>query len=577
METKQTAQEQEEQEQPEQQQSSKYAHHAGLFMKKLMAAVTETVRTMTTTQTSHEADAGWRKIIPWNTSMNNDDVMFWWLSAPKPIPPTWLISVYQASHLSEPLIAFLSLKIVGSPTLFLASLFRCAMYVARERVAGVEKDLCTLGALLVPTLFMRWFRNPLAGVVIRRKPFNLLAYLIGYVQFVSWCFAKPDTVSFYLLRRVLLWVRTTFHHYCYRVAKLSQRPSAFPEDASEITKEWIIDSFEKSSDVFDTENSSLPVVKSISLEPLSDEEQSEKMTTDTGSHIDSNYVPRHPSIGFRVNIQYRGGSSFDFRFPGSVIAVVTSRDLGARLRTRGMSSSLREAFFYQHVSPMLDVFETEQDSMGAEVGTFMLKVLKSYRIQYDDRRGISLLLLEDNELACTESWGGIQPGDDLVGATWAQACSVAVRYARFHSLHWRPSVDCFEAEMPKLSLFPLYDWMSIPSEIMNHLLAQSVAQLREEEFIDYELVPAQASETTSKIETDPWCKILSQAHQRLLKQLTEHFGLLLGLMMKGPATILHGACRMENLLWPVVTETEQAQQRARHVSHSKIAFCSDCF
>lgn len=139
-----------------------------------------------------------------------------------------------------------------------------------------------------------------------------------------------------------------------------------------------------------------------------------------------------------------------------------------------------------------------------------------------------------------------------MGGTWEQACSVAVRYARFHSIYWAESLPQLKEQHPELSLYRPYDWM------------------------DNILVPKMLKHAFAKMLADPdLAAFVTPDDERLVQTLARHFQSFIKHLQSGSMTFIHGDARMENMLWPRLS-TSASEPRFQHqenrVAHGGLDF-----
>jgi thiamine kinase-like enzyme len=151
---------------------------------------------------------------------------------------------------------------------------------------------------------------------------------------------------------------------------------------------------------------------------------------------------------------------------------------------------------------------------------FFYQVPKTYAEEYDDRSSNFILLMEDAY--------PLLPGDERKGATWQQACSVALRYARFHSIYWSRNLQEVQQDRG-LSWHRSYDWMNLPEEITLDLVNKAFPEMMEEK---------------------RFSRLVESDMQRDVRLFLQHLPQVVEELKRGPVTFIHADARMENMLWP---------------------------
>lgn len=239
-------------------------------------------------------------------------------------------------------------------------------------------------------------------------------------------------------------------------------------------------------------------------------------------------------IGETVRLKTFGKEAKSYIYKSSVTSNLL---LKAKMRAT-TSVYWRESFFYHVVLPKL------REKEGAQWGKKqMLQVPEVYINEYDVITGTSVLVMRDES-------GELEPGSEIVGATWQQTVSVAARYAQFHALHWSKSLDEMDnIRHPQLRVVGTFDWMdTLPSLVVSNLARQTFQDVVRDAEIR-KCVPFAASRTFYRMTRN-----LSILFNYL--KLTKQF------------TLVHGDARAENMLFPKQSPGTFVVQRNPEIDES---------
>uniref|UniRef100_A0A7S2R9R9 CHK kinase-like domain-containing protein n=1 Tax=Mucochytrium quahogii TaxID=96639 RepID=A0A7S2R9R9_9STRA len=431
-----------------------------------------------------------------------DGVRCMWLNAPNVIVPDFVPRVLDGALVADVPLAVVCWRLVGSK--FMAS---TVLMRAISNILGRYSDRggCSRGGWmfmstsLFTTVNLLHVRLTSGNKGIKRLTQWLVAFL-GVAQLGTWSLANPKTLLGVVFRGCWLFVLGV---YCLIAKKLGLggsfllRKVDFPASPGEVSKDWV----EKCLQTAGTDTTGLT---SISVSPLS-------CAPGSGSS-------RELAQGFigetaRITVEYDEESHEKESRVRSLVGKFPTRNMLQRFKMRNVGVYFRETMFYSSVAHKLR--EWNDGLLGTQ-----LKVPRTFAVNFDDGRSDFVILMED----CAP----FVSGDERVGATWQQACSVAARYARFHSIHWSNSLSELE-QNHKLNWVGCFDWLELHPMIVQQVFENGLGDLMSQE---------------------RFSRLLSPEVQRTLKLFSKNIPAVLDHFKCGPMTFVHADARMENMLFP---------------------------
>eukprot|EP00924_Labyrinthula_sp_SR-Ha-C_P014590 snap_masked-scaffold_34-processed-gene-2.4-mRNA-1 protein AED:1.00 eAED:1.00 QI:0/0/0/0/1/1/2/0/922 len=271
----------------------------------------------------------------------------------------------------------------------------------------------------------------------------------------------------------------------------------------------------------DQAGSQVPKIHSFKCEYLSGEEKREGKL---------NEVTGFMGLTARLQIQYIGGSTVD-RFPNSVVAKFSSTSLIKRINLKNVALYLRECYFYTKFAPKMKDF-----------GDGMLMVPDCYSVDYSSMAGTACLIFADAKQQAEP----LLPGDEIKGATFAQTCSVALRYARFHSLHWSPNLLNLRQKHNDLSFYSTYCFTALPDNLLEVMFYDTFEELTRGDSLIKKLVPRKFYKYFGFLRD-----FFQMDNYREYKIYLESL----------PMTLVHGDARLENMMWPAIEVKQETSWR----------------
>jgi len=305
---------------------------------------------------------------------------------------------------------------------------------------------------------------------------------IGDVHLIGWGVKRPNSLSGSIFRYMYLLGRSVGFHALERAGL---QKCKFPFRKQDITKEWI-------------GNKIGCELEDFSLHELWDDN------------------PRG-FMGQTIRIDLTG------QCPSYLIAKLPTSSFILKSKLHLLGVYLSEVQFYKECAPTM---------RGWKSSSKMLMVPRTLAAEYDDRGNNFIILMEHIP--------SLTSGNERRGASWCHACSVASRYARFHSLYWSNSLieSVYGMEWQKAS-----NW-NHPA-ILNMNMSTAFSDLMDQ--------PRFAKHVPPKM-------------QRLLRRLQSNIKMLLEELQEGPATIIHGDARMSNMLFPQMSGEEERYEIKKRVS-----------
>jgi len=403
------------------------------------------------------------------------------LLAPSPTSPAKARAVATAFALCDALLA-VGAALRRQKILSAVCGLRLAAALTRDALVPPERQSAAVVASAMASLLL-----------LARK--NRLAALLGALQLLAWALARPATLPFIVMRTAGIALSSVYF-------------AVFPAaSAAPLSKEWI-------SRALGTTH-----VASVRVEPLS-----KKSTEDVEEEGPRGFIGEM----VRVHVKYDGNDdNFAHDLPLTLVAKLATKNLYMRIKMRLVAVYSREARFYCEIAPKILAAADKIDGK-------MLQTPRVYAVQYDDLNADSCLLMED--------LAPLAPGDEVQGATWQKACSVATRYARFHALYWSPSLSALD-ERHGLGWQSTYDWMRIHPLIVQDIVEKAFDRLMTQQRFN---------------------KLVSPNIQQALRHFIQNLDLVFQELETGPVTFIHADSRMENMLWPSRLERGKVEDKICH-------------
>jgi len=426
-----------------------------------------------------------------------------WPSQPQVIPPKYMKQLSIGMDEMDLVLGAVSWAVpMKRKALGLLALARAASHLFRIQVSWSDERKGVW--VVVSYLFFAFWKriiNKLGGKHPRLAVLDQGFAWLGVAQVLLWCTVHPETIFGIALGSLWHSVRMIMAFVAPKIGlegTLAYSKRQFPATKEAISPSWLQAQLSRAM-----EGKDVPPfdVASCDIIPLS------------GFGAASSSAPQ----GFigecvRIKLVYSGKGKEHPSLPKSLIAKLPTQSFEIKLRLRALGLYYREVRFFTDFAPKL---------LRGNANKPMLRVPNIISAEYDDRMADFILLMED--------LGALEPGDELKGASWQQACSVALRYARFHALHWSSSLEELD-EKHQLGWQRCFDWIGY-----HPLLVDGVIQ-----------------EALNDIATDErYSKYLTPGTQQTLRDFAENIQLVLAHLKRGPMTLVHGDCRMENMMWPL--------------------------
>lgn len=335
---------------------------------------------------------------------------------------------------------------------------------------------------------------------------HLAAILLGQSQGIAWSLCYPQTLLSQIFRNLWMAFRTI---YVVAIRKLRLEGTVllprhkFPANSSQVDPKWL-------SKVLNTE---ITNVRVLSLSQSVEEDIQEVTEEDIEK-------PRG-FIGETVRLvpEYLDAEAADVNdLPHTLILKMASTNPSVIMKMRPVGVYLRETHFYSKLVPLIR-------TKAAQSKDPILEVPHCYASDYDPFTTEFCLLFEDA--------APLLPGCEVEGGTWQKACSVATRYARFHALFWRPSLqelnDDFDLHWHSTYNFMKISHPAILYDLSNRAFSNLMTQER-------------------------YASLVSPAMQRTLRTYFAHMSAVLDELCEGPMTFTHADARSENMIWPASVE-----------------------
>lgn len=453
-----------------------------------------------------------------------------WLDDPTPqIPQIWpnLVKMLQAGDL---LIVALAWKFGARFTAITAAArLACHGFLQHQTLAAskgapvvVENREGLAAGIWSGFSTLQWMLHRLARRWGQRGFLQLLALTLGHAQLAAWAMNDPQSILGQVVRAKLMAARTLFV-MALRAARLEGTPvlpkPSFPRQPAEVDAAWV----SKAVGANVVELTTAPL---FSVEASDDEDESFAK--------DEEPVPRASlSNAARLTVRFSDAAKANAQqLPTSFVVKMSTTDVWGKLKLRPLCGYQRETYFYDTVAPRVQDFATKMDKP-------FLEVPRCFKADFDRLSGDACFLFEDAK--------PLQPGCEIDGASWQEACSVASRYARFHAVHWRPSEEVLDDD------FGLHWHAAFDAFKTLHPL-----------FMNYQA----DSGFQSLMKKPEFANLVSPESQRSIRAFIDHLDIVLDELMEGPMTVIHGNARKENMLWPAAVEGIKEDQ----VCHSGLKF-----
>ncbi|GBG25787.1 Hypothetical Protein FCC1311_020062 [Hondaea fermentalgiana] len=442
-----------------------------------------------------------------------------WIDDPTPVPPAHWKTTVKALQAGDILLAIAAWR-AGTRLLALTAVGRFFSHAYMNQQVVLAKGKSGEGALpagiwagftaLQGTLFAfsRFWRQ--------RSAMHLLALSLGHAQVVSWGVLHPRSFLGFMVK-TLFGVARNLYAEAIRKIHLEGTPllprASFPYKAEDIDAKWLSKALgEQVASV-----RLLPINKTLDDIDLDDEEA-----------VDEAIIPRG-FIGEAVRLVPRFAnpdSPAVQKLPRSFVAKLPTTSTALKILVRPNGTYRRETDFYSKIAPR--VYEWRR-----KLKEPMIEIPVVYASEFNQLTTEFCLLFADA--------APLKSGNELLGASWQLACSVATRYARFHALHWRPSMEALDVDF-KLGWHATYDWMMAVHTPTN--------QENTRDFF------------TRLMKEDRYASYISPTAQRTIRTFVEHIPLVLDELLQGPLTFIHADGRTENFLLPS-EETEKEDRLCR--------------
>ncbi|GBG25786.1 Hypothetical Protein FCC1311_020052 [Hondaea fermentalgiana] len=447
-----------------------------------------------------------------------------WLDDPTPqAPEHWQIALH-ALQATDALLALAAWK-MGARVLALTMSGRLAghIYMAQQQVVREhpgEGGLATTVWAVTSTLQRLLLR--LARRWRQRTGLHLVALFLGHLQLLVWGLTYPRSVLGKVWRSFWMTARTLYVEAARKIrlqGTFALPSRAYPTKASEVNAQWLSKTLGHS--VVRCEVSSNEAGASgadASATQVGDAGRAPEATSRDASFLSKECERLRLTVRYADSAADAEGSPLPEKFEMKLPV----EHLPTKLRLRLQSAAQREIYFYTKVAP--------RATSGA--GPLpSVETPRTFAAHFNELSSEFCLLFEDTS--------SLQSLSTSQGASWQQACSFATRYARFHAVHWRSSMDELDRDLA-LGWHASFEQGSFVHPLhATYSMRSTLSQIMEN---------AQIAAS------------VSAPLQRALRSFVDHWPVIQKELCKGPMTLIHANCQAENLLFPGAVQGAKADR-----------------